>query len=322
CASEKQRDFWIGMLSSLNRINPATYDRDKTLRGLISVVPFGVPDTEPRHTRKSLKGEFGTIKDADKVILWGGGIYNWFDPVTLIKAMQRISSERNDVKLFFMGLEHPNPDVPEMKMSSDAIQLSKDLNLYDRQVFFNFGWVSYEERQNYLLEADIGISTHLEHAETDFSFRTRLLDYIWAGLPIVTTGGDSMSDLIRQQNLGRTVLPEDVDGLTGTLLDLLDDAEEMKRISENLSNVAGEFRWEKVTEPLDRFCQDPIVAPDKAPPQAVALADEKERVYVLDGESKSVAYYMKRSFLHFRNGGVKKVVFHGRDFLRRLRASS
>ena len=47
-------------------------------------------------------------------------------------------------------------------------------------MFFNEDWVAYDDRQNYLLEADVGVSTHLDHVETEFSFRTRILDYLWA----------------------------------------------------------------------------------------------------------------------------------------------
>ena len=43
---------------------------------------------------------------------------------------------------------------------------------------------------NFLLEADIGVSTHVDHVETAFSFRTRILDYLWAVPPVVTTTGD------------------------------------------------------------------------------------------------------------------------------------
>jgi hypothetical protein len=38
-----------------------------------------------------------------------------------------------------------------------------------------------------LREADIGVSLHREDVETRYSFRTRVLDYLWAGLPIITT---------------------------------------------------------------------------------------------------------------------------------------
>ncbi|GAI05526.1 unnamed protein product, partial [marine sediment metagenome] len=109
CASERQRDFWLGMLAALNRVNPYSYNEDPTLKKMIDVVPFGLSDNKPIHTRQVLKGEVNGIKKDDFVILWGGGIYNWFDPLTLIKAMAEIGKIRDDVKLFFMGVEHPNP---------------------------------------------------------------------------------------------------------------------------------------------------------------------------------------------------------------------
>jgi len=40
CASEKQRDYWLGMLNATGRLNPYNYDSDNALRNLIDVVPF------------------------------------------------------------------------------------------------------------------------------------------------------------------------------------------------------------------------------------------------------------------------------------------
>src|SRR5206468_8785633 len=101
--------------------------------------------------------------------------------------------------------------------------LATELGLTGTHVFFNEGWVPYEERQNYLLEADIGVSTHLDHVETAFSFRTRILDYLWASLPIVATEGDSFATLIEAEGLGLTVPAQDVGALETALLPLLDD---------------------------------------------------------------------------------------------------
>ncbi len=47
CASEKQRDFWLGQLAAVGRLNPSTYDDGENLEGLISVVPFGLDDEPP-----------------------------------------------------------------------------------------------------------------------------------------------------------------------------------------------------------------------------------------------------------------------------------
>lgn len=139
------------------------------------------------------------------MLLWGAGIYNWFDPLTLLRAVDRLRHRRPDVRLFFMGLKHPNPDIAEIRMAVAARELSDRLGLTGTDGFFNEGWVDYDDCQNYLLDADIGVSTHLDHIETAMSFRTRVLDYLWCSLPTVATRGDSLAEVIEAQDLGLTV---------------------------------------------------------------------------------------------------------------------
>ena len=128
----------------------------------------------------------------DKILLWPGGIWNWFDPLTVIRAVHELSRRRDDVRLYFLGVKHPNPEVPDMAMAAEAVALADELGLRDRVVFFNFGWVPYAERGRYLLDADVAVSAHFDDIETRFAFRTRLLDCLWAGLPVVTTRGDTL----------------------------------------------------------------------------------------------------------------------------------
>jgi glycosyltransferase involved in cell wall biosynthesis len=266
CASDKQRDFWLGQLSGLGRINPATYRSDERLDNLVQVVPFGVSDHPPQHTRDVLKGVIPGIGADDKVILWGGGVYNWFDPLTLIRAVDKLRARMPNVRLFFLGMGHPNPNVPAQRVAAETEALSADLGLTGTHVFFNEGWVEYEDRQNYLLEADIGVSTHLDHIETEFSFRTRILDYLWASLPVVATAGDSFGDLIERDGFGLTVPPGDSDALEAALFTLLDDTERYAQSAERAAEVAQRFLWSNALEPLVQFCRRPQRAADLADP--------------------------------------------------------
>src|SRR5439155_13800601 len=134
-------------------------------------------------------------------------------PLTLLRAVDKLRRRLPDVRLYFLGLRHPNPDVPEMRMAVDTLALADSLGLAGTHAFFNEGWVAYDDRQNFLLEADVGVSTHLDHLETAYSFRTRVLDYLWASLPIVATRGDALAELIEERQLGLTVPPGDVDAL-------------------------------------------------------------------------------------------------------------
>ena len=262
CASEKQRDFWLGQLAGLGRVNTATYDADPTLRSLIDVAPFGVEEEPPAARPGAIKGVVPGIEADDVVLLWGGGVYNWFDPLTLIRAVERVYRDHPAVRLYFLGMAHPNPDVPRMRMAGDAVALSDELGLTDRVVFFNTGWVRYDERAAYLLDADVGVTTHLDHVETAFSFRTRVLDYLWAGLPVVSTGGDALADLVVDAGAGIAVPPGDVDALAEALAALVADPARRARLSAAASVAASSMRWSDVLAPLVAFCRDPRRAPD------------------------------------------------------------
>lgn len=265
CASEKQRDFWLGQLSGLGRLNLHNYDADPSLRSLIDIAPFGISEQPPVQTRHAIKGTVPGIGADDQVVLWGGGIYNWFDPLTLIRAVAKLAPSRPQLRLFFLGVKHPNPEVPAMRVAAEAMQLADELGLTDRHVFFNTEWVDYEDRVNYLLDADLGVSTHLDHVETAFSFRTRILDYLWAGLPIVSTDGDTFAGLIREHGLGSVVPPQDVDALAAAIeAELYAPAAEREATAERVREFGRGFTWRRTLGPLVEFCTAPRRAADLA----------------------------------------------------------
>jgi glycosyltransferase involved in cell wall biosynthesis len=151
-----------------------------------------------------------------------------------------------------------------MRAVDETIALARELGVLDTHVAFN-PWVPYAERHAWLREADLGVSTHRDHLETRLSFRTRMLDYLWAALPIVCTRGDVFADLVEQHGLGLTVPPEDVPALAAAIERLLDD-EVMRGASRSaLRGLAARMRWSQVTQPLLRFCLAPHHAADRAP---------------------------------------------------------
>jgi glycosyltransferase involved in cell wall biosynthesis len=262
CASDRQRDLFIGQLCALGRANALTYDSDPTLRRLIDVVPFGLPDERPQHRQPALRGVVPGIGPDDDVLVWAGGVYDWFDPLTVIHAVARLAARRPSVRLFFMGMQHPNPDVPPMQMAIDARALAGDLGLTGAHVFFNDGWVDYSARQDFLLEANLGVTAHFDSAETRFSFRTRDLDYLWAGLPIVTTEGDSFAELVDREGLGLCVPPQDPAALEHALERLLFDQDLAQASRDRVAAASERFRWSVVLGPLAQFCRAPWRAPD------------------------------------------------------------
>ena len=310
CASDKQRDFWLGQMTAIGRINPATYDQDASLRKLIDVAPFGLPTEPPVKVDKVVKGVIPGIDEDDFLLLWGGGIYNWFDPLTLVRAVGQVAEEHPDVKLFFLGSAHPNPDVPQMRMAVAAYRLAEELGLLGKHVFFNPGWVEYEKRADYLLEADLGVSTHFDHVETAFSYRTRILDYLWAGLPIVATQGDSLSRMVTTEGLGITVAPENVDELAEAIKRLRNDRDLYATCKANVEALAPTMTWEHALAPIVEFCRLPRNAADRVgKPQQYIAAD---RLVM----TRSPGYYAKRFVQYARTAGPKTAMLHARNFVK------
>jgi glycosyltransferase involved in cell wall biosynthesis len=254
-ATGRQRDMLAGGLCLLGR--------DPGPVSLVATVPFGLSSAPPKPAdRPLLRGVVPGIGHDDLVLLWAGGIYNWFDPVSLIRAVEA-TADHPEVKLVFFGGRHPNPDVPTMRVAAQAMQAAADAGLLDRQVFFLDRWVPYGERAGYLLEADVGVSAHLDNAETTFSFRTRFLDYLWAGLPVVCTGGDELGDLAAERGFGLVTRPGDVAGLAAAIRRLAGDRGELARLGAAARATAPEFHWERTLAPLVEFVAAPRAAPDR-----------------------------------------------------------
>ncbi len=263
CASDRQRHFWLGHLAALGRLTPQLYDADPTADSLLAVVPFGLPGKPPTRTAPGARGVLPGVGADDKVVLWAGGVYSWFDPLTLIRAVGDLADRRPDLRLVFLGMKHPNPEVPQMDIAARTRSLADRLALTGKHVFFNAGWVPYADRQNWLLDADCGVTTHFQHVETEFAFRTRVLDYLWASLPIVTTDGDSFADLVRRERLGVVVPPSDPAALAAALDRVLYDAEFAEGCRERIAEVRERFTWERVLAPLTDYCRSPWPAADR-----------------------------------------------------------
>ncbi len=284
CASERQRDYWLGRYCGLGRLTPDMYAFDHSLRKLIDIVPFGLSEQEPVSNGRGIKGVVPGIGKDDKVILWGGGIWDWFDPLTVIRAVDKIKDKIPEVRLYFMGVKSPNPKVVVMDMANKAMELSQNLGLTNKHVFFEEGWTPYEQRVNCLLDADIAISAHFDLPETRFSFRTRMLDYLWAGLPILTTCGDDISNLIEQEGAGLSLPYENESAMASGIEKILTDENFAQECRLASKKIASKFTWEKTSDKLLQYCRNPHHLPPFSKVTMPSIIERMQAVYSRGGK--------------------------------------
>lgn len=302
CGHERQRDLWIGLLIANGRINPLTYKEDDTLRNLIDIVGIGLPDREPKR-RPFLRGIHPQFNQNSKIVLWGGGIWNWLDPLPLIRVWPTILKELPQSRLVFLGTRHPNPSVPEHKMAFETIELAKQIGEKDKSIFF-IEWVNYEEREYLLCEADVGVILHPYHLETRYSIRTRIMDYFWCRLPVIITEGDISSEWVKHYNVGRTVLPADERSLVEALLEVLTTPRD--KWHHGFDEIHKQMNWKVQVEPLRKFCLTRKYAADRNENRE---AREEKYIWVPEPQSK-----IKEALLIYATQGwkalLKKVIIH------------
>jgi len=244
-------------------VRETDFDYWHELSNRIIVIPFGISKEKPVQKRNLMKQKIPNYKEDDFLMIWGGGIWNWFDTDTLIEGMKILKSDLPNLKLFFMSAPHPHPAMPKSQhqLLYQTIEKTKEYDLFNKTVFFNDKWIPYNERCDYLLDADIGISTHHNHLETRFAFRTRILDYIWCNLPIISTKGDYLSELIDGRDLGLTIDEGDRDELVNAISTMVEDKRFVKKCRKNLDKISLELRWETLLKPLVRIIESPSKIP-------------------------------------------------------------
>ena len=97
---------------------------------------------------------------------------------------------------------------------------------------------------------------------SEFSFRTPILDHLWAGLPAVCRDGDAFGDLVSERELGIAVPPEDADALAAAPRRVLTDEVFASSCAERSAAVARQFTWAAALRPLVVYCRSPKRAAD------------------------------------------------------------
>ena len=265
CNTERQRDMYIGAMLDEGVLTPEVTDRDPSLRSVIELVPYGTPPDPPVATgRGGAAARFEGVDEGDEVLLWASAIWPWFDAETAVRAAALVAERRPRARLVFMG----QAGGASEEAAGRARELARSLGVLDKHVFFNDSWVPYEERVDWLFEAAVAVSTHFEHLETHFAFRTRFLDCFWAGLPIVSTRGDELADSLEAEGAGLAVPERDPQALADALATVLERGRDA--YAPALKALAERFSWDRTAQPLVEWATSDQLPPrlgEGAPPR-------------------------------------------------------
>lgn len=242
CASEAQRLFYLGLMLGTGRLNPALFDEDPRLSSLIAIAPFGVQ-------QQSSAGDLA--RDSQAILF--GGIYDWYDPILAIDAVAIARQSVPRVTLTFT--RHPNPELTPQGKAALAIEHVR-ANGYEDFVRFA-PWVPYAERSGFFARFRMALLTFPQSIETDLSMRTRIYDYLWGGMPVVTSSARGTDEILDQYRAGSVIRASDAEAYATEIVRLLRDDRRAGSMADGARSFVRDHQWSHVLAPLREFCLHP-----------------------------------------------------------------
>jgi glycosyltransferase involved in cell wall biosynthesis len=241
CSSAQQKAYYKGVLSALGRINPVTYGDDS-----IVVTPYGIYRDEPKAKATPISKQ---IKDKSvKKILWFGGIYPWFDLRQLIDAI-KILNKSVPANLVIVGAKNPfnsHPDI--LRKYDEVIEYIQETKTEDLVVMQD--WIKFDDRADWYLDSDLVVVINKEGEENKLSWRTRLVDFMWANLPVITNAGDPLGETMIEHKAAIRFSGLNSNAIAKDLENVLHDDKKIKNVKERLSLIKSDYYWDVVTKEL------------------------------------------------------------------------
>jgi len=265
CAHEAQRHFYTGCFYALGRLVPEAYQKDPELETLIGIVPFGVSDAAPIFsTSHPLRTRLSLGPEAR--LLFFGTFYDWYDTDLLQAVLEDVLRDTN---VHFAAVAHLRSSTTPQKKYAAFRAWAERRGILDKQVHI-LDWIPYEERLAAYRDCTAGVNLYAPSLETSLSFRTRILDFLYAGLPVAAVRGGGLDRAFEGQPGLHLCAPDPADVVRVLRPMLEHPAGDSER--DRLSAAArGRFSWEKAAAPLLAYL-------DKLPGRGVKKARWWEKV--------------------------------------------
>ncbi|MGB3976495.1 MAG: glycosyltransferase [bacterium] len=244
----------IGELGTRFRLNRATTGYQFT-----HVIPCSINENTVFDQSKQTRILRGVhVPDDAFIILWSGGYNTWADVKTLFKALENLFQSHPNAYFVSTGGEIA---------SHDEITYQFFLNQIDQSIYKNRfimrGWIPFSEIPSYLHEANIGVNIDLFSYEGILGSRNRLLDWMQFKLPMLTSELCDLSLIIKNNSLGLTFEPENVDSLVTALTQAINHPDMLHSMAQKAFDYCLEhFTSEMTTRPLQKWVENPCRAPD------------------------------------------------------------
>lgn len=273
--SEPQKHALVGELAMSGRLNSQTFG----FKFAHTILP-GAPTPEitaikpPDRTFLKEQG----IRNEDFVLLWCGGYNTWTDVHTLFAALEWAMAQDASIHYLSVGASTYGGPNTVYDQFQDLIAASQ---FQDR--FHLMGWQPWSSINQYYRASDAGLNIDALHYETIYGTRTRLVEMMAAGLPVITSLGCELSYFLQSKRAGLTFEVEDWQELGQHIVYLAQDKSgRLDLARKSLTCAMDDLSFCTTTIPLRNWVKNPQMAPDRK------MNDFKEQVKQFEFRARAV----------------------------------
>jgi glycosyltransferase involved in cell wall biosynthesis len=286
-SSQAQATYYLGILSSLGKISPKTYDQE-----LIYVCPTGSDSTI---TVKKTAGSESLS------ILWWGGFYPWFKPEDLKSLAKELSMRESEVVFQIVGAKNP---FVENKQFVDTAQMHLK-NLSSSPNISIAPWVPFDKREQVFSKSHVVMILSQSGYENGLSWRTRLIDAVDFETPVITNGGDPFSEFLISEGAALRI-PSNPTDIASFLINDLTPIK-LAEMSEQMKHVKSKISFEECVRPLVRLLRDSTTThkliTERIPIRKISTSTDE-----IQEPQKIERRLIRRGYYHYRLFGLSKTI--------------
>jgi hypothetical protein len=253
-----QKHMLVGELAMCGRLNQRSFGYE-----FVRVILPGSPQvsvaTQDDPRVQAARAEIG-LSPNDFAVLWCGGYNTWTDVDTLFNGIDAAMS--SDQRVRYVSVGASTYDAPRT-MYERFVEMARGSPHADR--YHMLGWRPWTEVPMYYASCQLGLNIDAMHYETVYGTRTRLVEMISAGLPVITTEGTHLSALLQRSGAALTFRLGDYSALSHHVVALAQDAARREQMAQRARRTASEeLSFAATTAPLRDWVRAPRVAPDRS----------------------------------------------------------
>lgn len=255
-AGQREKYYLLGLLAASKKLSLNTQNKNSSL---IHVIPMTPPPKPPKLQEKTIDK-----KPEELILLIAGAFLPWYDYTTFFKALEILYKKgETNFKVIFMG---GNPRDP--KFEKTIRKMTETSTLQEKLIYT--GLVPFKKRANYYLSADVAINIPSPTIEDELSVRTRIVDYLWAQLPIITPARDEYSQIAVNNGAGFIYEAANPVSLAKTIETVMQTPEKIEKAKKKAKKVLNRyFNPKNYMAALESFIENPYTDPMRSSPKRI-----------------------------------------------------